>query len=80
MAEVSLSSLQPGQAARVQRIEAAGGVRQRLQEMGLIRGTPVQFIRAAPLGDPIEVRVRGYHLSLRRAEADLVVVEFEAAR
>jgi Fe2+ transport system protein FeoA len=43
--------------------------------MGLIRGTPVQFVRAAPLGDPIEVKVRGYSLSLRIAEAAAVIVE-----
>jgi ferrous iron transport protein A len=43
--------------------------------MGLIRGAPVRFVRAAPLGDPIEIRVRGYHLSLRRQEAEAVIVE-----
>ena len=41
----------------------------------LLRGAPVQFIRVAPLGDPIEIRVRGYSLSLRKAEADCVTVE-----
>jgi ferrous iron transport protein A len=78
MAECSLSQLTPGQTGKVQRIEGQGSARQRLQEMGLIRGTPVQFVRAAPLGDPIEVRVRGYHLSLRRQEAEAVIVETEA--
>jgi ferrous iron transport protein A len=75
MPELTLSALAPGETARVIRIE--GSARQRLQEMGLIRGTTVQFIRAAPLGDPIEIRVRGYHLSLRRQEAEAVVVERE---
>lgn len=51
--------------------------RQRLQEMGLIRGAPVQFVRVAPLGDPIEIKVRGYHLSLRRQEAEAVIVDAE---
>jgi ferrous iron transport protein A len=46
--------------------------------MGLIRGTTVQFVRVAPLGDPIEIRVRGYHLSLRRQEAEAIFVECEA--
>jgi ferrous iron transport protein A len=73
MSECLLSDLTPGQSARIQRIE--GGARQRLQEMGLIRGTTVQFVRAAPLGDPIEIRVRGYSLSLRRQEAQAVTVE-----
>jgi ferrous iron transport protein A len=61
----------------VLRIDGLEGARQRLQEMGLIRGTVVRFVRAAPLGDPIEIRVRGYSLSLRRQEADGVIVERE---
>lgn len=47
----------------------------RLLEMGLLPGTPVEVVRLAPLGDPMDVRVRGYHLSLRRHEARLVLVE-----
>ena len=78
MAECSLSSLSPGQTARVLRVAGQPAARQRLQEMGLVRGTTVQFVRAAPLGDPIEIRLRGYHLSLRRQEAEAVIVEGEA--
>ena len=77
MPQCSLSQLTPGQSARVTRIEGLPSSRQRLQEMGLLRGTPVQFVRAAPLGDPIEIRVRGYNLSLRRQEADAIIVERE---
>jgi len=77
MAERSLSSLGPGQKGRVLRVDGQPAARQRLQEMGLVRGTPVEFVRAAPLGDPIEIRLRGYHLSLRRQEADAVIVEGE---
>ena len=77
MAECLLSQLSPGQSARVRRIDGRPDARERLQELGLVRGTPVQFVRAAPLGDPIEVRVRGYHLSLRRQEAEGVIVECE---
>lgn len=47
----------------------------RLLEMGLLPGTPVEVVRLAPLGDPMDVRVRGFHLSLRRAEAAHVAVE-----
>ncbi len=47
----------------------------RLLEMGLIPGTLVEVVRVAPLGDPIDFRVRGFHLSLRRAEANHVIVE-----
>jgi ferrous iron transport protein A len=78
MAECTLTELAPGESGRIRRIEAQGAVRQRLQEMGLIRGTSIQFVRAAPLGDPIEIRLRGYHLSLRRQEADAVILEREA--
>jgi ferrous iron transport protein A len=75
MAETPLSRLGVGKSGKVLRIEGAGSALHRLQEMGLIRGTAVQFVRVAPLGDPIEIRVRGYNLSLRRQEADAVIVE-----
>ena len=75
MTECLLTELTAGQSARVRRIEGAPAVRLRLQEMGLVRGTLLQFVRVAPLGDPIEIRVRGYSLSLRRQEADAVIVE-----
>ena len=45
-----------------------------MREMGLLVGTPVQLIRFAPLGDPVEIKVRGYNLTLRRHEADLILV------
>ena len=77
MPDCSLSDLGPGQSGRVRRIEGQPSARQRLQEMGLVCGTPVQFVRQAPLGDPIEIRVRGYNLSLRRQEAEAVIVERE---
>lgn len=77
MAECPLSRLSPGQKGRVRQIEGSGAALVRLREMGLIRGTPVQFVRVAPLGDPIEVKVRGYSLSLRRQEADAVIVEVD---
>ena len=74
MSECPLTQLSPGEAGKVQRVEGEGVVRHRLQEMGLVRGTRLQFIRSAPLGDPIEIRVRGYHLTLRKQEADAVIV------
>jgi ferrous iron transport protein A len=77
MTACTLTELTPGKSGRIQRVEGQGSVRQRLQEMGLIRGTTVTFVRAAPLGDPIEIRVRGYHLSLRRQEAEAILVECE---
>ena len=70
--KATLDQLTPGQTARVKRIGGNGAVRRRLLDMGLTRGTPVAVVRAAPLGDPIEYMVRGYHLTLRKAEARLI--------
>ena len=69
-----LSSLAPGTAAKVTEIKVASASRPRLMEMGLLVGTPVELIRFAPLGDPVEIKVRGYHLTLRRHEADQILV------
>ena len=75
MDEVSLNTLLPGQRGTVERIESSvGSVRQRLLELGLIRGTVVELIRFAPLGDPMEVRIRGYRLSIRKDEAEAVIL------
>lgn len=76
--ETSLNTMQPGDRGTIQRVaNSLGHVRQRLLEMGLIKGTPIELIRFAPLGDPIEIRVRGYRLSLRRVEAESVIVAKE---
>lgn len=48
--------------------------RSRLLEMGVLIGTAIELVRFAPLGDPVEIKVRGYHLSLRKTDADLVLV------
>jgi Fe2+ transport system protein FeoA len=65
----SLADLCPGQAAEIVSIECERRMSRRLMEMGLLPGTRVRLIRVAPLGDPLELRVRGYALSVRRAEA-----------
>jgi Fe2+ transport system protein FeoA len=76
--QISLSELMPGEKGTVERIShAVATVRQRLMEMGVVTGIQVQLIRFAPLGDPIEVRVGGYRLSLRRNEARAVLVTKE---
>lgn len=71
-----LHELRPGQKATVLGVRVAGPLGQRLCEMGLVEGTHVQLIRRAPLGDPLEIEVQDYLLSLRRAEAALVDIEF----
>ncbi|MFH1741818.1 MAG: DtxR family transcriptional regulator [bacterium] len=70
----SLASMRPGQEGTIRRIAEGGAVRTRLMEMGVLRGERVRFVREAPLGDPIEINVRGYNLSLRKSEAGAVEV------
>jgi Fe2+ transport system protein FeoA len=70
-----LSALAIGQRGRVVGFDLPPDQRQRLLEMGLTSGVEFQIVRFAPLGDPIELKVRGYHLSLRRNEASGVRVE-----
>lgn len=72
---MKLSELAPGAAAVLRELPATGAAFVRLREMGLLPGTRLKLVRRAPLGDPIEIEVRGYHLSLRRGEAEHVVVE-----
>lgn len=69
-----LSSLSPGSSAKVAEIKISGAGRMRIMEMGLLVGAQVELIRFAPLGDPVEIKVRGYHLTLRRHEADQILV------
>ena len=72
---VSLKELKPSQKARVQRITGRGEIRKRLVDMGITPSSVVEVERVAPLGDPLEIKVKGYHLSLRKEEADKVTVE-----
>ena len=64
-----LSDCKPGQGGTVGRIQGEPAIVQRLMEMGLIEGTSIKVIRVAPLGDPLEVEVQNYFLSLRKSEA-----------
>lgn len=65
----SLDKLRPGQRGIVASIQAPASVTQRLLEMGLLEGETVEVVTVAPLGDPMEVRLSGFHLSLRKADA-----------
>ena len=71
----TLVGLKPGETARVSAVGGDPVAARRLMDMGLIRGTSVRVVRVAPLGDPIEVTLRGFMLTLRRAEAEHVAVE-----
>ncbi len=69
-----LTSLGAGQAGTVAEIRVPPQNRNRILEMGLLVGTPVELVRFAPLGDPVEIKVRGYHLTLRKNEAEQIWV------
>lgn len=73
-AELSLARLPAGTQARVVGVKGSGQIARRLMEMGVVPGAPVRVIKAAPLGDPLEIRVRGYHLALRLTEAATILV------
>ena len=71
---IPLSLLQPGDQGEVVAVQAQGEVRQRLLEMGFIRGARLRVEKLAPLGDPMELVIKGYHLSLRRDESSCILV------
>lgn len=73
-APLPLASLTVGSKGTVARIELSPADRPRLMEMGLLVGTPVELIRFAPMGDPVEIKVRGYHLTLRKHEAEQIFI------
>lgn len=74
MSDISLSKMKVGEAGEVKELTGQGEICHRLSEMGITCGVRIEVIRFAPLGDPIDIRVRGYHLSLRRQEADAIQV------
>jgi len=72
---MKLSELAVGASAVVREMPKSGTAFVRLREMGLLAGTRVSLVRLAPLGDPLEIRLRGYHLTLRKSEAEHVLVD-----
>jgi len=73
----TLSDLQPGAEAVVTEVLATGKIRHRLLEMGFIRGARIRVEKLAPMGDPMELVIKGYHLSLRREEGQCILVSEE---
>jgi ferrous iron transport protein A len=71
----TLKEAKPGASVRVIKIGGAGPVKRRIMEMGITKGVEVYVRKVAPLGDPVEITVRGYELSLRKADAELIEVE-----
>lgn len=72
---MTLADLRPGQSGKIFKINVAGALKRRLMDMGVVSGTNVSVEKVAPLGDPIEVRIKSYSLSLRRGEAKNIEVE-----
>ena len=71
----TLRSVKVGDTARVVKLHGEGAGKRRIMDMGLTKGVDVRIRKVAPLGDPIEVTVRGYELSIRKADADMIEVE-----
>ena len=71
----TLREVPVGESATVVKIHGEGAVRRRIMDMGITKGTEVYIRKVAPLGDPIEITVRGYELSLRKADAEMIETE-----
>ena len=71
----TLKEIKPGGTVVVKKIGGEGPVKRRIMEMGITKGTEITVRKVAPLGDPMEVTVRGYELSLRKADAERIEVE-----
>ena len=64
-----------GQTVRVKKIQGEGPVRRRIMDMGITKGSEIYVRKVAPLGDPVEINIRGYELTLRKFDAEMVIVE-----
>ena len=71
----TLREAKRGETVRVMKINGEGAVKRRIMDMGITRGIQIYIRKVAPLGDPVEVTVRGYELSLRKADAEMIAVE-----
>ena len=71
----TLKEVKPGETVRVIKLNGDGVVKRRIMDMGITKGVEIYVRKVAPLGDPVEISVRGYELSLRKADADMVAVE-----
>lgn len=71
----TLKEVKVGETVRVVKLHGEGAVKRRIMDMGITRGVEIHIRKVAPLGDPIEITVRGYELSLRKADAEMVEIE-----
>ena len=72
---MTLKDVNPGKTVRITKISGEGAIKRRIMDMGLTKGTEVFVRKVAPLGDPVEITVRSYELSVRKYDAELVEVE-----
>jgi ferrous iron transport protein A len=70
----TLASLLKGETARVASVSGSGTISRRLMEMGIVPGETIRVVKSAPFGDPMEIKVRGYHLAVRKNEARMIEV------
>lgn len=71
----TLKEIKCGNTVKVTKVQGAGAIRRRIMDMGITRGCEIFVRKVAPLGDPVEITVRGYELSLRKADAEMILVE-----
>lgn len=72
---MTLKEVKCGETVTVKKLSGDGPIKRRIMDMGITKGVPVYVRKVAPLGDPVEVTVRGYELSLRKADAEMIEVE-----
>ena len=71
----TLREAKVGQTVKVVKLNGEGAIKRRIMDMGITKGVEIYIRKVAPLGDPVEITVRGYELSLRKADAEMIVVE-----
>ena len=71
---MTLRDVKTGQTVTVQKISGEGAIKKRIMDMGITKGTEIYVRKVAPLGDPVEITVRGYELSLRKADSEIIEV------
>lgn len=72
---MTLKDVKVGKTARVVKLTGEGAIKRRIMDMGITKGVEIYVQKLAPLGDPIEITVRGYQLSIRKADAEMIIVE-----
>ena len=76
--EKKLNELKPKDKGKIKKIQGEGNLRRKFLDMGIIPGSPFEVVKLAPLGDPIDIKIKRYHLSLRKEEAKQITVEVDA--